>query len=314
LAQGSSNHVSSSQRQFHCTCGSNFQMTCVCDKSQQPCVCCDREPPLKPVPDDGTMPEPPTVPVSEIVAIATDPRARQANLYMLDSLVIGTPLGKVDFSQNDVVALEAETRRAFDEGYCDFCRQIVTGEDFSKVSGDHVIVALTPKIVSCWARSVSYDLLEFADEDRQVSRPQFVSAFPAALAPADVENPTSLRFRVLAFPSNKTILSVGVALWPGFKVYFGRGFGEEEGSWGLQWRAEDGNPCKPEACSLRLSRGDLVSITCDTWRGSSTIFVNGEEAGNFSLPCEQAFILGVTLSVGCSLRIESSKAILASCM
>lgn len=275
-------------------------------------MCCDRQPPLLPAPGDGTIPQLHTV--SEIVAIATEPKARQANLYKLDSLVIGTPLGKVDISQNDVVALEAEARRAFDEGYCDFCRQLVTGEDFPKANGDHVIVVLTPKIVSHWVPAVSYDLLEFSDEDRQVSRPQFVSAFPAALVHADEENPTSLRFRVMAFPSNKTILSVGVAVWPGFKVYFGKGFGEEEGSWGLQWRAEDGNPCKPDACGLRLSRGDLVSITCDTWRGSSTIFVNGEEAGNFSLPCEKAFVLGATLSVGCSLRIESSKAILASCM
>merc|ERR1719487_908527 len=133
----------------------------------------------------------------------------------------------------------------------------------------HVYVVLTPKIVSQWSSQLSYPLLEFSDGDKQVHRPRFVSAFPAALVPADPENPTSLRFRVTAFPSNKTIFTVGVAKWPGFRVYFGKGFGQEEDSWGLQWKAEGGAPTNPEECCLRLCKGDLICITCDTWTGFS---------------------------------------------
>jgi len=246
---------------------------------------------------------------NDIVAAETDPKAREANLYKLDSLVLGTPFAKVDISQDEVAFLEAEARRALDEGYyCNFCQSVVTKGGIGKTDEDegaHVLVVLTPKIVPHWAPQISYPRLEFAEEDKQVRRPPYVSAFPAALAFADVEMPTSLRFRITAFPASKNVFSVGVAKWPGFKLYFGKGFGEEESSWGLQWRAEDGAPSNPSACRLRLSLGDLVCVTCDTWRGSSAIYLNGKEAGHFSVPCGESFVLGATLSTGSVLRIES---------
>jgi hypothetical protein len=45
------------------------------------------------------------------------------------------------------------------------------------------------------------------EDGRLVRRPQFVSAFPAALAFTDHDLPTSLRFRVVALPPNGTLAS-----------------------------------------------------------------------------------------------------------
>lgn len=288
----------------------------MCNCTRQPCPCCGPLQPVLPAADGSEQLPQLTSSVctatleDNIVAAETDPKAREAYLYKLDSLVLGRPFAKVEISQDEVALLEAEARRALDEGYsCNFCRNLVSREDIEKSDGTddgaHVFVVLTPKIVPHWSPQISYPRLEFAQEDKQVQRPPYVSAFPAALAFADLEMPTSLRFRVAALPSSKTVFSVGVAKWPGFKLYFGKGFGEEDGSWGLQWRAEDGAPNNPSACRLRLSRGDLVCVTCDTWRGSSTISVNGREAGNFSVPCGETFVLGATLSTGSVLRIES---------
>lgn len=285
----------------------------MCTVTRQPCVCCGPTQPLSPGTPEGS--ETASIP-GDIVAISyeTDPKAREANLYKLDSLVVGTPVGKVEISQDEVAALEAEARRALDEGYyCDFCTRLVGREESIGKSdadrGAKVLVVLTPKIVSHWSPQISYQRLEFSESDTEVRRPQFVSAFPAALVPADKELPTSLRFRVIALPSNKTVLTMGVAKWPGFKVYFGKGFGEDENSWGLQWRAEDGAPIDPKGFSgINISKGDIVCITCDTWRGASTISLNGREAGHFCLPCGEAFVLGATLSTGCVLRIEAPDA------
>lgn len=241
-----------------------------------------------------------------IIATGESAKAREAFLYKLDSLVVGNPLTKVKISENEVAALEAEARRALDESYCYFCSSVIKRGDVSTMD-DQVLVALAPKIVSSWSSQMSYPRLEFSEQDRQVQRPQFVSAFPAALALADLEKPTSLRFRVTALPANQTIFTVGVAKWPGFKLYFGKGFGQEENSWGLQWKAQGGSPSHPEECCLRLCKGDLISITCDTWAGSSTILLNEKEAGKFSLPCHggETLVIGATLSTGCILRIES---------
>lgn len=247
---------------------------------------------------------------SDIVAAETDPKAREANLYKLDALVIGVPVAKMNMSQDEVSALEAEARKALEEGYCNFCQKVMSRDDVEKSDKDneaHVFVALTPKIVSQWCSQISYPLLEFSGENQQVARPKLVSAYPAALVLADSEMPTSLQFRVTAFPSNKTVLTMGVAKWPGFKIYFGKGFGLEDDSWGLQWAAEDGSPSKvaQDACNLRLAKGDIVCITCDTWRGLSTISLNGREAGNFNVPCGGRYVLGATLSTGCILRIQA---------
>merc|ERR1719247_637026 len=100
-----------------------------------------------------------------------------------------------------------------------------------------------------------------------------------------------LQFRITAFPSNKTMFTAGVAKWPGFRVYFGKGFGEEEDSWGLRWQAEDGAPVDCQKSTMKLSKGDLISITCDTWRGCSTVSLNGREAARFLLPCGEHFVL-----------------------
>jgi hypothetical protein len=266
-------------------------------------ICCT---PSQPIPKDAS--EPPETPIPgevapiSILAVETDPKAREANLFKLDSLVVGLPLAKMEISEKEVNALEAEARRALDEGYCTFCRNLVRRDDISK---DHVVVVLTPKVVSHWCSEISYPRLEFYPGDQQVRRPPLVSAFPAALVPADLEMPTALRFRVTALPSSRTILTVGVAKWPGFRVYFGKGFGEEEDSWGLQWKAEDGLPVQPSSCKFRLSKGDVLCVTCDTWKGASTISLNGKEAATFSVPCGDTFVLGATLSTGCSLKIDS---------
>jgi len=240
----------------------------------------------------------------EITAAETDPKARAANLHKLDSLVIGLPLAKVQISKDEVAELEVEARKVLDEGVCTFCQQLIRKEDITK--SDHVLVVLNPKIVRQWCSSISYPYLELSQEDMQVVRPQFVSAFPAALVPADLQLPTSLRFRVVAFPPSMTILTVGVAKWPGFRNYFGKGFREEDDSWGLRWRAEDGLPCGSGKCSHRLVIGDLICITCDKWKGCSTISVNGKNIESFSLPSNENFVLGATLSSGCILRIEPS--------
>jgi hypothetical protein len=241
--------------------------------------------------------------IGGIVAAESDPKAREALLYKLDCLVVGAPIVKVELTKDEVVALEAEARRALDQRFCLFCTQC-KDTDTKEATAGKVVVVLTPKLASQWSPPISYPRLEFAEQDRQVTRPQFVSAFPAALILADPDKPTSLRFRVKAFPSNQTIFTVGVAKWPGFRIYFGKGFGEEEDSWGLQWRAQGGAPTTPEVCCLKLVKGDLVCITCDAWKGSSTISLNGREAGNFTIPTGETFVLGATLSTGCILRIE----------
>jgi len=247
---------------------------------------------------------------SDISATEVDRKAREANLYKLDALVVGTPLAKVNLLQDEVTALEAEARRALQKGYSNFCQKVISREDVGKSEKDdgaHVFVALTPKVVTQWCSKISYPLLEFSGEDQQVGRPKLVSAFPAALVLADSEVPISLQFRVTALPSNKTAFTVGVAKWPGFKLYFGKGFGLEENSWGLQWAAEDGSPSKQmdTCCNHRLSKGDLVCITCDTWRGLATISLNGKEAGNFSIPGGGTYVLGATLSTGSILTMNT---------
>lgn len=243
----------------------------------------------------------------DLTAAEVNPKAREAFLYKLDSLVVGTPLAKAHISQDEIAALEAEARRALDESYCHFCSRCVNKEEVTKSDSQVIVVPFAPKAISSWSPQLSYSRLEFSEQDRQVKRPQFVSAFPAVLALADLEKPTTLRFRITAFPRNQTIFTVGVAKWPGFKLYFGKGFGEEEDSWGVQWKAEGGAPINPEECCLKLTRGDLICITCDTWKGSSTITLNGKDAGNFTLPCHggETIVMGATLSTGCILRIES---------
>jgi len=225
---------------------------------------------------------------SDISATEVDRKAREANLYKLDALVVGTPLAKVNLLQEQVISREDVGKSEKDDGA-------------------HVFVALTPKVVTQWCSKISYPLLEFSGEDQQVGRPKLVSAFPAALVLADSEVPISLQFRVTALPSNKTAFTVGVAKWPGFKLYFGKGFGLEENSWGLQWAAEDGSPSKQmdTCCNHRLSKGDLVCITCDTWRGLATISLNGKEAGNFSIPGGGTYVLGATLSTGSILTMNT---------
>lgn len=225
---------------------------------------------------------------SDISATEVDRKAREANLYKLDALVVGTPLAKVNLLQDEVISREDVGKSEKDDGA-------------------HVFVALTPKVVTQWCSKISYPLLEFSGEDQQVGRPKLVSAFPAALVLADSEVPISLQFRVTALPSNKTAFTVGVAKWPGFKLYFGKGFGLEENSWGLQWAAEDGSPSKQmdTCCNHRLSKGDLVCITCDTWRGLATISLNGKEAGNFSIPGGGTYVLGATLSTGSILTMNT---------
>lgn len=291
----------------------------MCDVARQRCMCCGPPKPLTSTADGVEEPSnpsvtaaPPECPQDEnmiIVAAEIEPKARQANLFKLDSLVLGMPLAKVEISQDEVAALEAEARRALEEGY--YCDWHCYGQDTKDLTGRKmsdgakVLVVLTPEIVSCWSPPLSYARLEFSEHDKQVRRPPFSSAFPAALVRADAEKPTSVCFRVTAFPASRTVFTVGVAKYPGFKVYFGKGFGEEEHSWGLQWRGEDGSPVHPDVSSLRLSCGDLICITCDTWAGSSTITLNGREAGMFNIPCGQAFVLGATLATGCILRIES---------
>jgi len=237
------------------------------------------------------------------------PKGSRSQSLQADSMVIGLPWAKVEISVDEVEALEADARRAFEEGYCDFCTQFLSGQDIHAIrkmgDGAKVLVVLSPKTTPDWSPQISYTRLEFSENDKQVQRPPFSSAFPAALVPVDAERATSLCFRVAAFPPSRTVLTVGIALWPGFKVYFGKGFGVEEESWGLQWSGEDGSPVDPGACRLRLSKGDLVCITCDPWEGSSSIALNGRQVAMFSIPCGKAFVLGATLSSGCILRIES---------
>jgi hypothetical protein len=247
----------------------------------------------------------PTSASGEVLAIETDPKARQAFLQNLDALVsTRIPAADVETSQDEVATLEAEARRALDASYGELQQQIMApeGSSLDQVLSVEGAVSM-PKIVSRWHLQISYDRLQFAEDARLVRRPQFVSAFPAALAAVDHDLPTSLRFRVVALPQNRTILTAGVAKWPGFKSYFGKGFGEEEDSWGFQWRAEDGAPADPDSSSPRLSKNDVVCITCDSRRGFSTVSVNGREARTFLVPCGETFVLGATLSTLCVLSI-----------
>jgi len=269
----------------------------MCIGSQESCCCTPRM--HHPQSADSTHTP---VKSGEVFAVETDPKARQAFLYNLDSLLIGTPVSKVELSRDEVAALEVEARRALDASYGEVCNQIISPE--AKLQSD-VLIARAPVIVSRWHLQLSYARLQFAEDERLVRRPQFVSAFPAALAAVDPELPTSLRFRVIALPPNGTTITVGFSKWPGFKSYFGKGFGEEEHSWGLQWKAEDGAPTDPDRCSPRLSENDLVCLSCDACRGFATISLNGIEAANYSLPCGETFVLGATLSTLCVLKIIS---------
>lgn len=236
----------------------------------------------------------------DVFAVETDPKARQAFLYNLDSLVVGAPASKVELSRDEVAALEGEAQRALNASYGEACSQIVCPEASMK---SDVPIARAHVIVSRWHLQLSYGRLQFAEDGGLVRRPQFVSAFPAALAAVDPELPTSLRFRVAALPQSGTSISVGFSKWPGFKSYFGQGFGKEEHSWGLQWKAADGEPVDPDVCSVRLSENDVVCLSCDSRRGCATISLNGIEAANYFLPCGEAFVLGATLSTLSVLRI-----------
>lgn len=191
------------------------------------------------------------------------------------------------------------------EEWSGFMRPHLFGRSPEKGERQHdepVTVDKGQTIIRNWSTSISYELLEFSKQDTKVRRPKFVSAHPAALVLADKKLPTSLCLRVLAFPPNRTMLTVGVAKWPGFKTYFGKGFGEEEGSWGLQWRAEEDEPASDR---LRPVEGDLICITCDALNGLSTVFLNWNEVGSYSLPKGGRFALGATLSTECVLAIET---------
>lgn len=287
-------------------------ISCMCSECPQPCICCQQLPTTQESPEDATPADP--------AGKACDPEMQQTSLpEAIKSLMVGASIAKVPSAlmnnkaftgmglpaHVNTAALEVEARRALGGEWSGMISPHLCGKDFSR-SGSHdetqAVADKGSKIASKWSSEISYDRLEFSEQDTQVRRPKFVSAFPAALVPAKAAVRTSLCFRVAAFPPNRTVLTVGLARWPGFKSFFGKGFGEESDSWGLQWKAEDE---ESNTDRLRPNEGDLICITCDAPMGLSTISLNGTEVGSFCVPKREHFVLGATLSTECVLAIET---------
>jgi len=242
---------------------------------------------------------------NNVVTNQLDAEARNSLLQKLDAIVTSQHMDfvkaqtmeKTEASRDEARGLEEEVRSMLQAGYCELYEHLPQKVDECN--------AAETTLVTRWHCQISYPRLQFEEEAAMVRRPPFVSAYPAALAPVDGSSPTSLRFRVIALPPNGTIISAGVAKWPGFPVYFGKGFGEEADSWGLQWRAEDGIPVDPLTCGVRLSRSDTICISCDRRKCVASISLNGHEAAVYSLPDNDlhTFVLGATLSTACVLKI-----------
>lgn len=224
------------------------------------------------------------------------------------SLVSGKVLAEVGLqAEDDVAVLEAEARRALGGSPCDLVlgsRLLLSGQTVASINlhdGAQVTALVNHKIVKSWNRELSYNLLEFSEGDKVVRRPKLVSANPAALVPVDPEVPTSLAFRIITLPSTRTILTAGIGQ-EAFRKFFGKGFGMEENSWGIQWKLEEEIRAETKQ---RPMVGDLICVTCDLTKGFATLALNGKVLKNFTVPRDASYVLGATLSTECTLSISS---------
>jgi hypothetical protein len=234
------------------------------------------------------------------------------------TMASGKKLADVRLKQTDDIALlEAAAREANGGGPCDLVfgsRLLLIGQDAESAGlhdGAQVVAIANHKVVTAWNAGISYNRLEFSASNTQVMRPKYVSAYPAALVQVDPEIPTSLCFRIAAFPPNKTSFSVGIAN-EGFKKFFGKGFGAEEKSWGLQWTAEEDatntTVDSTATCRRRPAEGDVICVNCDPLSGHCMITLNDKVLHTCKVPSGENYVLGATLSTECVLIVTANEA------
>lgn len=282
----------------------------MCTPSES-CICCGAI--VAPVEDTRQSQ---TLSSNSPVATASHDENAKDVVKIRIGLVSGKVLAEVALQpQDDVAVLETEARRALGGSPCDLVhgsRLLLSGQSVQSANLENmsqVIAVVNHKVVTSWNSEISYELLEFSDDERVVRRPKLVSANPAALVAADPEIPTTLCFRIMALPPTRTKLTAGVAN-DEFRKFFGKGFGKEENSWGIQWSLEKE---AFEAANTRRHRpvvGDLICITCDLLKTCATVSLNGKIVDMFNIPSEGSYVLGATLSTDCKLSITSDDPLL----